>query len=319
MKIAILGVGLIGGSIGLAAHRAAARDEAGGSRGGGSVHVSGFDPEPAALEAALALGAIDEACSGIAEAAEDAEIVFAAGPVSTLAASARAALLAARGSCLVTDVGSTKRGVMAQLKEFAASGAFIGGHPLAGAELSGVKHARADLFDGALWCLTPRSGSEAGGGASPRSDGPQVGGGGSEAGGGEQRRARLIATIEMLGARPLELRAEEHDRLMAEVSHLPHILASLLMHELERSEIAERLAASGPSFMDGTRVAGSASGLWADIYAANADMLCAAVDRAISGLEEVKGMLARCEADRLYAWHEAARRRREALRGGAQL
>lgn len=307
MNIAILGVGLIGGSIGLAAHRAAgggAREEDVREeppevevRGRGAkprmqpIHVRGFDPDPEAIESALRLRAIDEGCSEIPEAVSNADIVFAAGPVRTLPATVRAALAAAPSSCLVSDVGSAKRALMSQLEGPAAEGAFIGGHPLAGAELAGVEHARANLFDGALWCLTPACSTEA-----------------------DERRRRLVKMIAMLGAHPIELRAEEHDRLMAEISHLPHILASLLLHGLERSQIAERLAAAGPSFKDATRVAASSSAIWADIYAANADMLSTVIDGAIERLQEVKGMLRRGEADALYAWHELARERCEALR-----
>src|ERR1700722_463928 len=143
MRIAVLGVGLIGGSIGLAARR----------RAGASV--SGFDLDREVLARALELGAIDEGAPDLASAVAGAEVVFVAAPVGELAGAVREALAAAPADCVVSDVGSTKRVVA----DACSDERFIGGHPLAGAETSGVEHAREDLFDGATWYLTPAQGS----------------------------------------------------------------------------------------------------------------------------------------------------------------
>ena len=139
MKVAVLGVGLIGGSVGLAA-----RERLG-------AEVSGWDPGEGVLAAALERGAVDRAAPSAAAALEGAEAAFVATPVGALPAAVRAALAAAGEDCVVTDVGSTKRAVV----EAADDERFIGGHPLAGAETAGVRHARAELFDGATWYLTP--------------------------------------------------------------------------------------------------------------------------------------------------------------------
>ena len=146
LKVAILGVGLIGGSIGLAA------------KGRAQAEVSGYDPDVSVGETALALGAIDARAADIAGAVRGAEVTFVAAPVGALADTVRAALQSAGPDCVVSDVGSTKRVVAAA----AADERFIGGHPLAGSETSGVEHARADLFEGATWYLTPAQGSTAG-------------------------------------------------------------------------------------------------------------------------------------------------------------
>jgi len=146
LRVAVLGVGLIGGSIGLAAKERAQAD------------VSGYDPDASVGERALALGAIDARAAGIAEAVQGADVAFVASPVGALADTVRAALESAGPECVVSDVGSTKRVVAAA----ASDERFIGGHPLAGAETSGVEHARADLFQGATWYLTPAQGSTAG-------------------------------------------------------------------------------------------------------------------------------------------------------------
>jgi prephenate dehydrogenase len=140
MRIAVLGVGLIGGSIGLAARRRL------------DAQVVGFDPDSATLERALELDALDEAASSIAEACGGAELIFCAAPVSVLPELAREALAASGDECVVTDVGSTKREIVTALGQ---DERFIGGHPLAGAETSGVENARAELLEGARWYLTP--------------------------------------------------------------------------------------------------------------------------------------------------------------------
>src|SRR4051794_15139123 len=131
MRITILGVGLIGGSIGLAARRRL------------DAKVVGFDPDSATLERALELDALDQAVSSIAEACEGAELIFCAAPVSALPELAREALAASGAECVDTDVGSTKREIVAALGR---DERFIGGHPLAGAETSGVENARAELL-----------------------------------------------------------------------------------------------------------------------------------------------------------------------------
>ena len=156
---------------------------------------------------------------------------------------------------MVTDVGSTKRAVA---EAGVADERFIGGHPLAGAETAGVEHARADLFDGAIWYLTPARGSTAG-----------------------VLYERLHRLLTSFGAQPAAIDADTHDRLMASVSHLPHVLANLLVAQAASvlgGEQEERLPAVGPSFRDATRVAGANSAIWTDIYLSNRDALIAGID-----------------------------------------
>ena len=143
-KVAVLGVGLIGGSIGLAA-----RERLG-------AEVAGFDPDRTNADLALERGVLDSAPGSVEETCGGAEIVFCAAPVAGLPALAARALAAGGPDTVVTDVGSTKRDIVAAL---GADERFIGGHPLAGAETSGVEHAREDLFEGAVWYLTPAANS----------------------------------------------------------------------------------------------------------------------------------------------------------------
>jgi prephenate dehydrogenase len=268
-------VGLIGGSIGLAAR------ERGGAR------VRGFDPGSGVLEAALARGALDEAAGSIEEALEGADTAFVAAPVGALPALLDRVLAAAGEGCVVTDVGSTKRSVV----EGRDDPRFVGGHPLAGAETAGVAHARADLFEGATWYLTP-----------------------TEITSGILFE-RLHRTVVGFGARPAAIEAAVHDRLMASVSHLPHVLANVLVDQAAAALSAEdeRLPAAGPSFRDATRVAGANDAIWTDIYLANSDALVERIDETIRRLNEVRDGLSAADADAIAAWNARARAARRDL------
>ena len=276
MRIAVLGVGLIGGSIGLAARRRLEAD------------VAGFDPDRELLARAEELGAIDSVHQSAAAAVEGAELVFCAAPVTALPGLAAEALDAAGEDCAVTDVGSVKRDVIAAL---GSESRFIGGHPLAGAETAGVENARDDLFEGARWYLTP----------TPNSGGMLY-----------DRVQRVISEI---GARPQAIEAETHDRLMATVSHLPHVLANVLVTQAATalSEEAEHLPEVGPSFRDATRVAGANPAIWPDIFAGNREAVASEIDGVIARLGETAELLRAGDRDAVGAWHEQAGRRRREL------
>jgi prephenate dehydrogenase len=279
LKVTVLGVGLIGGSIGLAARRRA------------GAEVCGYDPDAGVRARALELGAIDTEADDVAGAVAGAEVVFVAAPVGALAQAVREALAAAPEDCVVSDVGSTKR-LVADAGE---DERFVGGHPLAGAETAGVEHAREDLFDGATWYLTPSPGSTAG-----------------------VLYQRLHGVLRSLGAQPTAIDAGTHDRLMACVSHLPHVTANLLVSQaasLLGSEEPQRLPPVGPSFRDATRVAGANSAIWTDIYMSNSDALIAGLDELAGRLAEVRKSLAAGDANAVTAWNESARGDREALLG----
>jgi prephenate dehydrogenase len=276
MNVAVVGVGLIGGSIGLAAR----------TRLGATVR--GYDPDPSVMASALERGAVDIGSGSIAEAVAGAEVAFIAAPVGALPDVIAEALAAAAGDCAVSDVGSTKRAVVAGN----ADARFIGGHPLAGAETAGVANARADLFDGATWYLTPAQHTSG------------------------VLYERLHRTLVGLGARPTAVDAELHDRLMATVSHLPHVLANVLVSQAAGAiDAGEPIPATGPSFRDATRVAGANSAIWTDIYISNRDALVAEIDGTLERLQAVRGALAAADTDAIEAWNDAARGHREALLG----
>lgn len=283
MKVAVLGVGLIGGSIGLAASRRA------------GAHVVGYDPDAGVLSSAVELGAIDEPAFEIAEAVSDVDVVFVAAPVRSTTQAVRLALDDAGSQCVISDVGSTKQEIVQAISD----ARFIGGHPLAGAETAGVENAREDLFDGATWYLTPTA------------DTPPAG------------LERLRGLILELGAQPVDIGGLAHDRLMASVSHLPHVLANLLVAQASR--VAESslegqgadgdgLLSAGPSFRDATRVAGANKTIWPDIYLSNRDALIEAIEATMAELDEVRTTLRENDAQRLSAWHERAHVAREGLK-----
>jgi prephenate dehydrogenase len=273
MRIAVLGVGLIGGSIGLAA-REHLED----------VEVVGFGRDPGRLRRAAELGAIDGAADSIAAAVGGAELCFACAPVGALPELVRAALDAAGPDCVVSDVGSTKQGLLEMIDDER----FVGGHPIAGAETAGVEHARADMFQGAVWYLTPL----------PHSGGLLY-----------ERLHRFVVDI---GARPVAVDPATHDRLVAVFSHLPHVLANVLASQAagRLADHGEALRHVGPSFRDMTRVAGANTDIWTDIYRANRGAIAEEIAAFRRELERVEALLA--EGD-LAGWNERARADRRTL------
>jgi prephenate dehydrogenase len=293
VKVALLGVGLIGGSIGLAARRRT------------GAHIVGYDTEASALSGAVELGAIDEPAFAIADAVSGADVVFVATPVGVATETAREALAAAGSRCVVSDVGSTKRAIVGAISD----ARFVGGHPLAGGETAGVEGAREELFDGATWYLTPVAGEDwpAAGASSPVGDAAPW------------AVERLRGLIERIGAQPVAIEPLAHDRLMASVSHLPHVLANVLVaqavHAIEDDvQNSAQALGAGPSFRDATRVAGANTAIWTDIYMSNRDLLTQALDGALEDLLTVRAALAAADADVLRAWNERARGERELLR-----
>jgi len=280
VKIAVLGVGLIGGSIGLAAREHASDAE-----------VVGFGRSPERLEKAVRVGALHRAAGTLEEALEDAGACLCCAPVGALPEQIGAALAAAPEDCVVSDVGSVKGGLVERFSDER----YVGGHPVAGAETAGVEHARADLFEGAAWYLTPSKSSSG------------------------ILYERLHRLVKSLGARPVAIDAAEHDRLLAAVSHLPHVLANVLVAQAAgRGELPR----TGPSFRDATRVAGANSEVWTDIYMANREAIAAEIDAAAKRLGEAADTLRAGDAQAVTAWNDAAaedrRRLLEAdLAGGA--
>jgi prephenate dehydrogenase len=273
MRVAIVGTGLIGASVGLAARR-------------GGATVVGFDEDGSTAEAAAERGALDEVAVDLGEALRDAELAVVAVPVGQLAGRVRAVLDASGDGTTVTDVGSTKAAVCAAAD---GSARFIGGHPVCGSEARGPEHASAGLFEGATWFLAPL---------------PQS----------EPDRYRLVhGFVAGLGATPVAVDPTAHDRLVALTSHLPHVLANVLVNQAGATRIDGHrpLSAAGGSLRDMTRVAGANPRIWVDIFLDNAGALRAALSEHRRSLEQVEAALESGDAGFLARWiGEAALNRR---------
>jgi prephenate dehydrogenase len=253
-RLAIVGTGLLGTSVALAARRA------------GVGMVRGWDADPAMLRESAV-----ERASSLADAVADAELVVVSVPVGSVVATVRDALAAAPDAT-VTDVGSTKRALAA-----VEDPRFVAGHPLAGGATGGPARASADLFDGAVWFLTP----------SPAAD--------------DMRIDAVEGFVGALGARAVRLDPDEHDRLLAVTSHLPHALANLLMRAAARAG-EDALGYAGASLREMTRVAGANPSIWADIFVDNGDLIAAALGELGDELADVERALRAGERDTIEAW-----------------
>ncbi|MEW6458487.1 MAG: prephenate dehydrogenase [Bacillota bacterium] len=279
-QVTIIGVGLIGGSIGL------------GLRARGLARtVTGVGRDPSRLQEALERGAVDRFTTDPQTGLAGAELVVIAVPVGSIIPVLRSVVPHLRPGTIVTDVGSCKAAVVAAAEEVTPTGVhFVGGHPMAGSERAGIGGADRYLFEGAYYVLTPTPNTE--------------------------RRAldRVRAMAEGLGCRVIEMEPQEHDRAVAAVSHLPHLLACTLVNTVAGMEGSERaLALAAGGYRDTTRVAAGNPGMWLDIFLANRRMLKALVDRFRSELNAIEGALEDGEPERITAWLDAARRSREGL------
>jgi prephenate dehydrogenase len=273
--LTIVGVGLIGGSVGLAARE---RGVAG--------RVVGVGRSADSLARAVACGAVDAGTCDLADAARAADFILFCAPVDRIAAQVREAAAACRPGAVLTDAGSTKDTIVRAVDGALPPGvAFVGGHPLAGSEKRGPEHARADLFDGRLVVLTPTS----------RTDPRAV--------------ERVTAFWEALGARVRCMSPQDHDDALAVTSHLPHLAAAALANTLP--DHLRALAATG--FRDTTRVAAGDPDLWAAIFAQNRGAVLAALARLADRLAAYRDALEHDDTHALHQWLTHAKQVRDAL------
>lgn len=263
-KIAIVGLGLMGGSLALAAREVWP-----------SALVIGVDDKDV-LERAMVQHAIDVAADDLIVISE-ADLIVLAAPVE-----ANISLLSRLGDvvpghAVVTDVGSTKRAIVAAARTLPPRFTFIGGHPLAGAARGGIEHARPDLFKGRPWILTP--------------DGDSAG----------QTVERLSAFVSGVGAAPRIMAPDSHDRLLAYLSHLPQLTASALMRIVGEEVGSDGLSLAGRGLADTTRLASSPARIWREVCATNADHIGQALDQLIKDLQALRGDLDKGDAiDRIF-------------------
>lgn len=283
-KIVVCGVGLIGGSFALALKEA-----------GAVARVVGLGRQRATLEVALSLGLIDAIAAGWADALADADLVLLGMPVGQMPPVLAALKPHLQAGTVVTDAGSTKGDVVAAARAALGDriGQFVPGHPIAGAEKSGPGAAQAGLYQDRRVVLTPLAENT------------------------PEAVARVRDAWLACGARITELSAEAHDRVFAAVSHLPHLLAYALVHDIARRDNAAQLfdfAAGG--FRDFTRIASSHPEMWRDISLANRQALLHELDAYTAQLLRLRVLLAGADGPALEDFFDTARRARDAWLAG---
>lgn len=270
--VAIVGVGLIGGSVGQAVRSRALAER-----------VVGVGRDSGRLEEARRLGAIDAGTTDLARGVGEAEVVVIGTPVSRIARDVREAAGHAPTDALITDAGSTKQRIVAEVEaDPRALGMFVGAHPIAGSERNGAAHARADLFQGRACVLTPTEKTPA------------------------DRLERARAFWEAVGCRVNLMDPAEHDQALAWTSHLPHIIAAALAGAIP----ADTLGLAAGAYRDGTRVAGADADLWTAIFLENRMPLIEALDGFEAQLANFRRAILDQDTEAIRCWWQAARERR---------
>lgn len=284
-KVTLVGVGLLGGSIGLALKQRKLADR-----------VVGFVRRaPSVIECERA-GAVDQADTDLWRAVEEADLVILCTPIAQMGPLTAKMTGVLKPGAIVTDVGSVKATVVAELEPLVATSKahFIGSHPMAGAEKMGVLHARADLFEGAVCVLTPTTRSK-----------PDL-------------VRRLEDFWQSIGAHTLRLTAEAHDDLVGRSSHLPHVVAAgLANYVLSPMHPKEQAMLCATGFQDTTRVAGGSPEMWRDICLANRKNLARVLGVFVGDLQEFQLALENQDVKTIEEFLNQAKERRDAWQGQA--
>jgi prephenate dehydrogenase len=278
-KITIVGVGLLGGSIGLAVRRGRLARE-----------VAGFVRRAASLKDCERAGAVDYAVTDLLAAVSNADLIILCTPLAQMRSLTEQIMPALKRGAIVTDVGSVKAGVVRELESIivTAGAHFVGSHPMAGGEKMGVLAARADLFDHAVCIVTPTKKSHA------------------------TAVRKLEQFWKSLGARVLKMDAAQHDLLVSRSSHLPHVVAATLANLVLNpagSKMQAALCATG--FRDTTRIASGSPEMWRDIALANCKNISRSVDAFVAELKKFQGVLKRGDATAIKNFYATAKQRRD--------
>ncbi|WP_135551498.1 prephenate dehydrogenase [Paenibacillus cymbidii] len=279
--IAIFGVGLMGGSLALC------------FKGKPGFRVVGHSPRQASVDKYVSRGVVDHATTSMAEAAADADFIFLCVPVGSLEAyMLELQRLPLKEGCIVTDVGSTKGGVVAVAERLTLRGAhFIGGHPMAGGERSGVEAASSHLYENAIYVLTPLASTP------------------------ESAYAKLAELLQHTKAQIIRVEAGLHDRVVGAISHLPHVIAAALVNQVrvydEADPLYSNLAAGG--FRDITRIASSDPELWRDILLSNRDVMLRLIDDWNDGIERFRRLIETADGEGIEAEFRRSREFRSGL------
>ncbi|KPK78195.1 MAG: hypothetical protein AMJ79_00485 [Phycisphaerae bacterium SM23_30] len=274
-SISILGLGLLGGSVGLAINRSFPR-----------IRRAGYSHRQATRQKALAAGVVDAIYPTVAGAVAEAQLIILASPIGVFEKLMRQMMGNLPKDCVVTDVGSTKVLPVSMAKRiFKKKGVFVGSHPMAGSEQQGVEFARADLFDDAHCIITPSE-------KSPKS-----------------AVSLLTQLWQALGMRVCTMSPAAHDRVLARISHLPHVLAMTLMNCSD----PQQMLLCGKGFLDTTRIASGPPAIWRDILSANAGLTAAAIKQIIKELSHVQVILEKGDDKAVLKMLSKAQSRRNKL------
>lgn len=281
-RLAIIGLGLMGGSLGLAVKR----------RNLAAV-VAGFARRPDVRQQALEQRVVDEVYDRPEEAVRGADLTVFCAAVRAIPDLIRTCAPHFAPHAVVTDVGSSKHEIVTRSESFLAGRGvrFVGSHPLTGSERQGLAFARPDLYENAVVVLTPSANTEA------------------------QALAAVSAFWKALGARPRQMLPEEHDRLLARTSHVPHMVAAMLAASVGRGKPEQVREFCGAGFMDTTRIAEGAPELWRDIIQTNGAAVLVELDAFQRELDQVRRYLAANDFDGLGRYLDESRRRRRRLSG----
>lgn len=281
-KVAVIGLGLIGGSIALAIKKEHS-----------NCLVFGYDIKEDQVKMAKSLGVIDEAANNIEAAVADADLIILATPVTkTEAILLELVNYQLKPAAIITDVGSTKEKVVAKSQGLAAKNVtFIGGHPMAGSHKTGVEAAKAHLFENAFYILTPSSETNM------------------------NKVIHLQNWLKGTKAKFIEMTPPQHDQLAGIISHFPHLIAASLVHQVasiqENEPLLAELAAGG--FRDITRIASGSPIMWRDILIHNKETLLSLLSKWQKEMEHVKGLLERSEDESIFEYFQTAKTFRDKL------
>ena len=282
LELAIIGVGLIGGSFGLALK----------SRLGDAVHIRGLCRTQASMDAAVARGAVDEASSDIATVVRDADVIYLSTPVLQIVPMVKKLLPFVREGAVLTDAGSTKSFLWNEIRPLLPEHVYyVSGHPMTGREKSGVTAADKDLFVNKCYVLLRES-------VAPK-----------------EVVEKLSDLIRLTGANLTTLDMDRHDRCASIISHVPHVAAAALVTLLERSDDdrAACLALAGGGFKDTTRIASSNAEMWADICMTNGPAIEKHLDDLRAILGEVAAAIHRRDREAVHDYFAAAKKRRDLI------
>lgn len=282
-QVTIIGLGLIGGSLGLAIKNL---DK--------NIRVIGFDSDSDSINKAIELDAIDNTADDLVAAVKGSEIIFIAVPVGNVVPIAKKIIDHIDTGSIITDVGSTKMAINRELKDGSRNFSnFIGGHPMTGSEITGIEGASANLFLDSYYILTPSDETDA------------------------NQYNKLHALLKNIGAKVIALGPEKHDKIMSMISHLPHVISSALVNAvgtvLEEDDILTMLAAGG--FRDMTRIAASNPNIWIDIFLSNPEAVSNAIDKFVTQMTDFKQKLNSLDKQQLKDWLLQAQQAKAKIQG----